>query len=456
MSRVGRNITRCQGCRHRVVYEKIFPRSASLTEWVLGCHGRKKMGRHSIGAPLDSPALGAGHTIQRCGDTRRPAEPARPVTGPTLGVTLSGGGFRATFAAAGLVRYLADAGLLKNARFVSSVSGGSIANGLLATRWPELRARAFDASAVDELIVDPLVRRVSGGSLKTALLVRAWRIVGRSTRTDLLARQMDEWFFDGARLEDLDPEVRFVINAANVVTGVRFTFERDVVGDYVSGLAPTAGTGLRLAQAAAASAAVPGAFAAWELADVTLPCAERAPVLLDGGVYDNTGLEVLDGDHYDHVFTVTMNAGGLLRPGGYGRIPVIRDLARANALLYRQSTALRTRMMVGAFRRGRDLPIDAPMPDGARRGVLVGLATSFEEDVSRLAPWRARFPEARTWKGEDLALVPTVFDKLPEALCRRLVYRGWWLTGAAVATYYPQLAPDPEDLAAPPLPPDAS
>jgi NTE family protein len=59
-------------------------------------------------------------------------EPTPATPGPTLGLTLSGGGFRATFAAVGALRYVADAGLLGSVRCVSSVSGGSIANGLLA------------------------------------------------------------------------------------------------------------------------------------------------------------------------------------------------------------------------------------------------------------------------------------------------------------------------------------
>lgn len=401
---------------------------------------------------LDSPAIGTGQPIRPCGDTLRPRPPTPPASGPTLGVTLSGGGFRATFAGLGALRYLADAGLLSSVRYSSSVSGGSITNGLLGCHWAALRERRFSAEAFDELLVDPVVKLVSSRSLKGALLRRVWRIAGSKTRTDLLGDEMDRWFFDGKLLEDLDPEVRFVINAANIVTGVRFSFERDIVGDYVVGLASTAGTGLRVAQAAAASAAVPGAFAPWPVRDIRFPCARQEPVLLDGGVYDNTGLEVLDGDGYAGVFTVTMNAGGLLRPGSYGKFPLIRDLSRANALLYRQSTALRTRMMVAAFKRADQATAGAALPAGARRGVLVALATAFREDRGALAAWRAAFEEARTWKGEDLAYVPTVFDKLDEALCRRLVYRGWWLTGAAVAANYPDMAPQPEELRPPPLP----
>ena len=91
-------------------------------------------------SPLESPALGASLSglLAPCGGALRPAEPP-PTDRVRIGVTLSGGGFRATFAGLGVVRYLADAGLLGDLRFVSSVSGGSVANGMIATRFPRLR-----------------------------------------------------------------------------------------------------------------------------------------------------------------------------------------------------------------------------------------------------------------------------------------------------------------------------
>ena len=405
-----------------------------------------------VRTPLDSPALGSGETVRRCDHPLRAAVPPPPATAPTVGVTLSGGGFRATLAALGTIRHLADAGLLARVRYSSSVSGGSIANAQLATAWPQLRRQGFTPAAVDALVVEPIIDRVSGGSLKTSLMLNAWRTLGSDTRTDLLADRFDEWFFDGRQLEHLDPEVRWVINAANLMTGVRFGFERDVVGDYSCGLAETAGTGLRLAQAAAASAAVPGAFAPWTVKDIRFPCASEQPVLLDGGLYDNTGLEAFDSERYREVFLVAMNAGGLLRPGPYGHVPLVREFARANSLLYRQSVALRTRMIVERFRRGEQTPAGAELPEGARRGVLVALSTSFEDDpAGTLAAFRATFPEERTWQGKDLSLVPTVFDKLQPELCRRLVYRGWWLAGAALARYHPAMAPDPAGITPPRL-----
>lgn len=300
---------------------------------------------------VDSPSVGTGLQPTRFRGGKAPRKPPRSAA--PIALTISGGGFRATLAGLGAIRLLADAGLLEDLRYVSSVSGGSLANGLLASRWPVLREAGFTGAAVQDLLIDPFIERISSQSLKWSLVRGAWRTIGPSTRTDLLARRFDDWWFDGLELEQLDRGARWIINAANLTTGVRFGFERDMVGDYTIGHVPTAGTGLRLSTAVAASAAVPGAFAPVVLKEPAFPGASDHPVLMDGGTYDNTGLQALDDKAYRDVFLVALNAGGLLRPGAYGRIPVIRDLARANSLLYRQSVALRTSSLVAQFQRGR-------------------------------------------------------------------------------------------------------
>src|SRR5262245_26721676 len=53
--------------------------------------------------------------------------------GPTYGIALSGGGHRATAFALGALLYICDAGLNLQVRTISSVSGGSLLNGFVAT-----------------------------------------------------------------------------------------------------------------------------------------------------------------------------------------------------------------------------------------------------------------------------------------------------------------------------------
>lgn len=417
------------------------------------------MSRHESTPLLESPALGAdlSSLVQPCGDDLRPAQPRPPMAGHPVGVTFSGGGFRATFAAAGVIRYLADAGLLQNLRYSSSVSGGSVLNGMMAKRWPAIRADKYSAAAVDREVIAPLTERVTAASLKKKLVQNLWRATLTKTRTDVLAWAFDDWFFNGTLLADLDPEVRWIFNTANLSTGVRFGFERDVAGDYVTGLVPTEGTGLSVALAVAASAAVPGAFAPVSLKNTEFPCRRGRDVkLLDGGVYDNTGIEAIDSERYRDVFTISLAAGGVLVTTVYGKVPFVRDLLRANSLLYRQSRALRTRDMVKRFIAARATPFNDPLPQGARRGLLFALATTVKPDRDSPANsgykgFVSAYPEHRDYRGEDLAFVPTVFDKFTPELVRRLVYRGWWLTGATMALYYPQLKPLPPKTESPPL-----
>ncbi len=383
---------------------------------------------------LSSDAIGTGLAglISPCGDHRRPATPPPPPTGDPIAVTMSGGGFRATLPALGVIRLLADAGLLERLRYVSSVSGGSVANAVLAKAWPEIRAGGYTAEAVDRLVIEPVIKKISSGSLKRKLITNVWKTIGSKNRTGLLADAFDDWWLHGVELEHLDPEVRWIINAGNVTTGVRFGFERDVVGDYVLGLVSTADTGLRVATAASASAAVPGAFAQVKPKGLSFPCGDRGEAcLLDGGIYDNTGLEALDSPRYDGVFTMTLDAGGTFTVGKVGGLPIVGDLMRANSMLYRQSTAVRTRWMVDRFM------------SGSRNGTLFKLATDVDRTGGDIDRFIAAYVEHRTWEGKDLAFVPTVFDQLDSELCRLLVYRGWWLAGAHLARWQSATYPLP-------------
>jgi NTE family protein len=385
-------------------------------------------------SPLESAAIGTARNdlISGCDQVLRATEPPAPHDGVPIALSFSGGGFRASLAALGVLRFVTDAGMLGRVRYVSSVSGGSLANGLFAHQYERLQDGGFMPDAVDDIVIAPFVRTISGSSLSRTLLRNVWRTIGSKTRTDLLADTFDRWFFRGRKLEELSSQCRFIINAASVTTGVRFAFEREIVGDWVMGRTLTKGSDLRLATAAAASAAVPGAFAPLEIKGVNFPCANgRTQRLLDGGAYDNSGIEALD--NVKDALIVNLNAGGLFRTGRYRGIPLVRDLQRANSLLYRQSTALRFRDSVArfaAFERAR--AEGKPPPEEARMGVLFGLASTVADAP---AEWTEGRDEDRT-SVETLASYKTSFDEIPRDVCEKLIYRGWWLSGATLSAYH--------------------
>ncbi len=69
-----------------------------------------------------------------------------------IGLALSGGGFRATLFHLGVVRRLADLGLLNCVKHICSVSGGSILAGHLACKWGGYSHQNSFKEAADELI----------------------------------------------------------------------------------------------------------------------------------------------------------------------------------------------------------------------------------------------------------------------------------------------------------------
>src|SRR5262249_28215587 len=75
-------------------------------------------------------------------------------TEPQTGLAMSGGGFRATLFHLGALVRLNEFGFLPKLDRISSVSGGSITNGLLAVRWHQLK---FDAATGVAANFGPLI-----------------------------------------------------------------------------------------------------------------------------------------------------------------------------------------------------------------------------------------------------------------------------------------------------------
>ena len=391
---------------------------------------------------LESRSVGlpSRRLVKRCSNQRPDAGSVLGAS-PSIALAFSGGGFRASLAAAGVLRFAADAHMLPRVRYVSSVSGGSITHGLFAASYTQLEATGFSSEKVDELVVSPLMRQISDHSLTWGLIRHAPELMYGKTRADLLSDALDNRFFDGCQLARLPQSCRFTFNAANLATGVRFTLEPRRVGDYVIGYCPTADRAakpLRLADAVAASAAFPGAFSPFYLDGYRFHCPPRGePPLVDGGVYDNLGLEALNRLPQDTCI-IGINAGGLFHTGFTGGLPVVGSLRRDTALLYRQSTALRTSVLVERFQEyEKAVKERRPPPSFARRGVLFNLATTISDNHD----WDSRQPPPPASEIVRLAELKTSFSRFKRADCEALVYRGWWLTGAAMSKYHRDLLP---------------
>lgn len=293
----------------------------------------------------------------------------------SIGLALSGGGFRATLFGLGSLWRLNEAGLLGRLARVTSVSGGSILAGILACHWRELRFVEGRADNFEAVVVSP-VREFCSQSIdiKTAAL---GHLVPFMTSGEFLARRYAKDLFGDTPLRTLpdpesEPAPHFVFYATNMQTGRSFRFSQRYIADYYLGMCST--SDVTLAEAVAASSAFPPIFspvilktdpAAWEKPLKELPSLEklrRRIVLADGGVYDNMGLEGL----LRSVDILLVSDAGA--PFEIDETPFEDDLlqlGRVRDILIDQTRALRKRWLVEDFKAGR------------RRGAYWGIGTSI-------------------------------------------------------------------------------
>lgn len=377
--------------------------------------------------------------VQLC---RKSSVPLRKQGGdePRFALALSGGGFRASLSALGVLRFFASANLLSHVSTVSSVSGGSVTNGLFAVSYRKIEASGFTLKAFDEAVTDPLLSYITSKSMTRKLIMNSWKAIGPPTRTTILANALDQWFYDGAKLHDLSETCDFVINATNLNSGVRFGFKQYSVGDYTLGFVKPRDS-LLVAEAVAASAAVPGVFAPFDLKGHKYPCdVGYPPKLVDGGVYDNLGIEPIK--NLESTCLVVLNAGGVFRVGKLGPLPIVGALARSNSVMYRQSSALRMRDFVDRYKQWER---NDPPPSTGRQGVIFCLGTTFKAVAPK---WLINRPN--DVDPSHLEGLPTSFSRFSLDDAVRLIYRGWWLTGASLATFHPSVISDLP--AVPPMP----
>jgi NTE family protein len=402
---------------------------------------------------MTTPAGGSEATVVDA--TEGQAEPASEYQPAPLkarrnnvGLCLSGGGFRAALFHLGALRRLNEVGLLSRIDTVSSVSGGSIVNGLLARAWPRLRrgadgiftnfaeeveepARAFCSTNIRN---KPLVwSRLSPLNLKRFL----W---DKESATNILADvYAEERCLGDLRLQHLT-DVRaaggpdFVFCATNFQTGANFVFNARVVGDWKIGY--THARSLRLAEAVAASSAFPIAFPPLVLHfDIALDkfrcgalkgCAEytqltRRVLLTDGGVYDNLGLEPV---WKRHAVVFCSDGGAPYRLSPDPWTSVAPRLAHSNDIINNQARAVCKRWLISSFEKR------------VYSGAYWGVSTDIAKYGSGVAGYGGRVLEL-------LSKVRTDLDEFSEGEQLALMNHGWALAKAALLRHYPA-APTPE------------
>ena len=287
-----------------------------------------------------------------------PVETAEPERlEPGVALCLSGGGYRAMLFHVGAIWRLNELGYLPKLDRVSSVSGGSITAGVLGLNWRRLQFGDDGlAGNLNQQFVQPL-RKLASKTIDKGAVFRGILLPG--TISDRVAGSYRKHVFGEASLQALPDRPRFVINATSMQTGALWRFSKPYMADYRVGMVRN--PDVELAVAVAASSAFPPILSPVEL-DLdpdSFDPAERGPlheppyttnpVLSDGGVYDNLGLETA----WKRYTTILVSDGG----GKMGAQPKpkhdwARHAYRTLGVIDTQVRNLRKRQVVASYLNG--------------------------------------------------------------------------------------------------------
>lgn len=362
-----------------------------------------------------------------------------------VGIALSGGGYRAMLFHVGALVRLNELGLLAGARRIASVSGGSIAAGLLAADW---RGYGQPRDGVLPDLAQSLVPRalaLSKASIDVGNFLAGW--LPFVTAAGALAKSYDDLIFKGRTLQNLPEDApTFVFCATNLATGAMWRFTKAYAGDWLVGRIRD--PQFPLATAVAASSAFPPVLSPLEL-DVSRctfedwpetnakrpfdPAPFRRKVLLtDGGVYDNHGLEAI----VKRCATLFVSDAG----APFERTPEVHtDLVnqplRVLAIADGQSRALRRRDLIDRFRRGRAAAkagiLEKPALDA---GARLGAYWAIDTDPARLPAEGAI--EIADDETRRLAAVRTMLSDPGEATARALIDWGYAIADRSLRINY--------------------
>jgi predicted acylesterase/phospholipase RssA len=344
---------------------------------------------------------------------------------PTVGLAISGGGFRATAFGLGALRALHDRNILNDVKVVSGISGGS----LLTAMWA-YGPKAFDEfdATVTALLRSGLQlelarrtfgpRRAAANMISCAAAVLPGRLKRNrmSTRTEALVDALSSRDFGGKLITEVThPGLSTVISATDLSTGNAIRF-----GSKVSSCSPYGyiSEPVQVADAVAASAAFPALLPTlnrtytFNRSDGSQH--QKTMLMTDGGVYDNLGLSPLlpgratafTSQVYELDYLIAVDAGmgrTVVRAPNFmlGRLKRSFEIAHTRsqdglrARVHDLAAAGKMRGFVHAYLGMQDSRLPVPVPELVERSIV----SSYPTDFARMS---AEHLGAITTRGEQL------------------------------------------------------
>ncbi|MEO5762166.1 MAG: patatin-like phospholipase family protein [Vicinamibacteria bacterium] len=350
-----------------------------------------------------------------------------------IGLCLSGGGYRATLFHAGVIQRLFELGVTSRPDFhtVASVSGGS----LTSAQWAIAQARADGEKRPVNFVADVMgpLQALTSRDIRTGAMAQKFLLPWNWFRASFAVESMVSKFegvFGKSTLDRLPEQPRFILCGTDMAFGANFVFERDRVGSYLAGYAPS--SEFTLAQAVAASACFPPLFGPLRIERGAerfkggrvpgLKAAERKQALADlrvtdGGVYDNMGLEPV---WKSHNVVLVSDAGGLL--DAEADKSFIWRIKRYQSIQEAQARGVRKRFLIAGF------------CQGTIKGAYIGVGSSVDR-------YGASRPEAysKAFATDLIANIRTDLDAFSEVEQAVLINHGYTLIDSALRAHAPDL-----------------
>jgi predicted acylesterase/phospholipase RssA len=368
---------------------------------------------------------------------------------PKLGLALSGGGFRAMLYHLGVVRFLRDAGALRDVTDIAAVSGGSVLAAHLVLNWDQYNGdeqRFAEAAAQIVRLVQFDVRNHIVRRLPLLYVARFFAKLmlgrGRSLTANAILEHYYARFLYGDRcLYELPERPSLHILATNVSNGGLSVFNRDglFIQQRADAGAPefehVSGEMASIARIVGASSAFPGFFPPVAVRAADLGVREgQFPTewFTDGGVYDNLGIRAFSWlKHQNAAFDqiLVSDAGKPFQVLTDAALGVIGQSLRASDILWDRVGQLE-RENFGSEPGFLFIPITAtvdPESDpAALHPVVQAEVQSIRTDIDYFTPTEIN---ALAMHGYEVA---------------RKVYRDHFKTASAPASDTPPWAPIPE------------
>lgn len=313
-------------------------------------------------------------------------------------LTLSGGGYRSMLFQTGVLWRFNEAGMLPQLSAISAVSGSSISAAVLGLHWSRLD---FDARGVARRFTDQVVTPLLALASETIdIAPAALSMIGAGSGA--LVGALQKKLFHGALLGELPESPIFTFCAADLMSGLPWTFDRNGMGqmrDCRWSPAP------EIAIAVTASLSVPSfASVRLKLPKLSKEQGPKEVALADGMLVDRFGLEPV----WDRFRTIYVSDGSPLpRPEEKVGDLFFQGVARALDLMDGQGRRIWKRLLISSFQRGDR--------HGAYWGIESDVGSSGLDDP-------LAFPqEAR----DTLVHIPMRYSKLESQVQRQLINWGF-------------------------------